>query len=678
MGWLRSRRIHYLAGCTLIFFGVFLALRGIFLLGFSDIGPGYEPAGDLWKTLGVGLRFDLRLAILLVLPLAFAASIPRVNVLTSRLMRRLARIWLLLAIAATLYLYIIDFGHYAYLGTRINATVFRFLQDPEISARMVWQSYPVIWIVLAWIAATILIYKATVLLESITLDREYQPVGLVSRTAGILVTGILIVIGLLGRVSDINPLNPVPLRWNEAFFAGNQDLGALGLNPIIFLYDTMDAPSEPYDLAQVRKHFPLVADYLEISAPRQDLDFTRTIEPRPHRLKMDRPPNIVFVMLESLGASRLGVYGNPLGPSPNLDRIANQGWLFKHFYVPVTGTSKTVWASITGIPDVSKTLTASRNPFIAHQHTIINAFETYRKFYFIGGNSSWANINALIRQSIDGVELHEEGDWQSRNVDVWGISDYDLFMESEAILDALPDDQPFFAYIQTAGNHRPFTIPEEAHGFEPVTVSEDDLEAFGFRSLAQFNAVRLLDYNIGQFLARASGHSYFDDTIFVFFGDHNNRITTLSHMPLAFEKLGLESNHVPHIIYAPALLQPRIIDDAVNLVDMLPTVAGLAGISYQNRTLGRDFQADSPEGSRVVPLVLEEGSFPVIGGVTKDFLLRMNHDGTNASLHDLSSATPEEDVAAEHPNEFERLRPLTRGLYETSRYLLYGNTVNDR
>ncbi|MEX5669481.1 sulfatase-like hydrolase/transferase, partial [Pseudomonas neuropathica] len=84
----------------------------------------------------------------------------------------------------------------------------------------------------------------------------------------------------------------------------------------------------------------------------------------------------------------------------------------------------------------------------------------------IGGNSGWANMNALIRQSIDGVRLFEERDWKSPVVDVWGISDLDLFKETDQILQALPKDKPFFAYVQTAGNHRPFTIPKTNDGFE--------------------------------------------------------------------------------------------------------------------------------------------------------------------------------------------------------------------
>ena len=89
--------------------------------------------------------------------------------------------------------------------------------------------------------------------------------------------------------------------------------------------------------------------------------------------------------------------------------------------------------------------------------------------------------------------------------------------------------------------------------------------------------------------------------------------------------------------------------------------------------MGRDLLQPAPEGERVVPLVLREGTFPLIGAVSKDFLLQMNYDGTEPSLHDLDSETPLDNVAEQHPEEYKRLLPLARGLYETSRFMLYDN-----
>lgn len=673
MSWLRSRRLQYLIGLTVLLFALFAGLRGLFLLGFSGLQDVTD--ADVLRTLGIGLRFDLRLALLLMLPVGLLLAVPTLRLARFRAFRWLLRGYLVVAIAALGLLYIVDFGHYAYLGVRLNATVLRFAGDAQTSAGMLWQTYPVIWITLAWFAGVAVWLYALLRLERATLDRPLmRAVGVLPALGGAVLVGVLVVFGLLGRAAALNLENPVPLRWSDAFYSGNSQVAAVGLNPALFLFDTLKLEPSAYDEAATREHYEAVADYLSVTQRDPEaLNFFREQAPQAHRITAERPPNIVFVMLESLGTSAVGAYGNPLNPTPNLDRLAKESWFFRHFYVPVTGTAKTVWASITGIPDVSRQETATRNPLIARQHTLINNLEGYEKFYMIGGNAGWANINGLIRQSIDDVQLYEERHWQSPQVDVWGISDLDFFKESSRILGALPKDKPFFAYLQTSGNHRPFTIPADSDGFEPLDLTLEQVQQAGSRSVEQYNAVRLLDFNIGRLMDLAKEQGFYDNTIFVFFGDHNTRISQIPHMAPAFEQLGLESNNVPLLIHAPKWLPPREFDQAVGLADLLPTMAGMLGLTFTNGGLGRDIQLPAPEGERVVPLVLQEGSFPVIGAVTRDFLLQMQHDGASPTLHDLHSATPRDNVAAAHPQEFQRLYGLSRGLHEASRLQMYRN-----
>ena len=671
MGWLRSRRLHYFLGGVAVVFVLLVLLRTVFLIGFSAVSPGVDHSWPLvLETLGIGVRFDLRLAILLMLPVMLLAWLPVWNSLRSSMLRWVGRLYLVIALAIVLLMYIIDFGHYAYLGVRLNASALKFLADAQISQQMLWETYPVIWITLAWLALLLITVGALIGLERLTFNRPALRIGLWSRIWGSTLMVVLVFLAILGRYTNINLENPVPLRWSDAFFAGDTQLGALGLNPVIFFYDTLAVPQERYDIEQVRRHYPQVSEYLGVAEPDiEKLALSRHVPQQPHRLAGDQRPNVVFVMLESLGTTAVGAYGNPLQPTPNLDQLAKESWFFRHFYVPVTGTAKTVWASITGIPDVSRQETATRNPLITNQHSLVNALEGYHKIYTIGGNAGWANMSALIRQSIDGVKLYEEGGWKAGNVDVWGISDLDLFKETDQILRQLPKDKPFFAYIQTAGHHRPYTIPPENDGFQAIDRPIEEVQAAGSQSVAQYNAVRLLDFNIGRLMDLAEEGGYLNNTIFVMFGDHNTRIANIDYMKPAFEKLGLESNNVPLLIYAPGLLQPREFDEAVGLADLLPTVASLLGFEYENRTMGRDLLQPAPEGERVVPLVLREGSFPLIGAVTQDFLLQMNYDGTEPSLHDLDSDTPLDNVAEQHPEEYQRLLPLARGLYETSRYM---------
>ncbi|MBK5009193.1 alkaline phosphatase family protein [Pseudomonas sp. S60] len=675
MNWTHSRRLRYLAGVAAVLFTLFIALRLVFLLGFSGV-PLQEilSHNDILFTTGIGLRFDLRLALLVTAPLALLAWAPKINLVSNSTTIKMSNVYLALAVSLVLLVYIIDFGHYAYLGVRINATVLRYFEDSKTASEMVWQTYPVVWICLGWLCAIMATLAAVKWVERRTLRSPSIPISKGAIAFGTAIVFSVTLLGLVGRLENLNIKNPVPLRWSDAFYTGNAQIAATGLNPVLFLYDTLRVDRVSYDEEEARRHYPAIANYLGVTKPDPiALNYQREHSAHPSVFTTHKTPNVVFVMLESLGTSAVGAYGNPLNPTPNLDRIASQGLFFRHFYVPVTGTAKTVWASITGVPDVTREQTATRNPLISKQHSLLNALEGYEKYYMIGGNAGWANINAVVQQSVDGIQLYDEPDWRSPRIDVWGISDLNFFKESTAILGAHRDDQPFFAFLQTSGNHRPFTIPKENDGFEPLDLPLEVVQHAGSRSVAQFNAVRLLDFNIGKLLEMAENQGFLKNTIFVFFGDHNTRISQIPHMAPAFEQLGLESNNVPMIIYAPGLIEPGNVDEATGLVDLLPTVLGMLGKPYMNNGMGRDLMQPAPEGERVVPLVLQEGTFPVIGGVTKRFLLQMQHDGSSPTLHDLYSPTPLDNVAGQHPEAFSRLTELTRAMHETSRVMLYRN-----
>jgi len=680
MGWLRSVRLQYAASVVALFFLIFIALRAVFYFGFSEVGQSVHPdPATLYQTLYIGIKFDLRLAILLSLPVFLLTWLPRYNVSTSTTLRKLARVYIAVALLVTLLFYILDFGHYAYLGTRLNSTAMRFFDDLSISANMLWESYPVVRVTLVWLLTVAVASWLVMRLERKTLDREPRPISIWQAVTGTVIVTFLVLAGLLGRFTDINIKNPVPLRWNHAFFSGDETLSALGINPVLFFYDTFEQREPRYDLEEVRQYYPVIADYLNVTdRDETSLNYDRLLSAGPQTLQFKRPPNIILIMLESLGASRLGVYNNPLKPSPNLDMMASEGWFFPNFYVPVSGTSRTVFASITGLPDVSSVKTATRNPLISEQRIVLNYLTDYEKFYFIGGSAGWANMSALIQRSIKGVHLYQEGSYTEPLADVWGISDLGLFREVDRVLARQPQDRPFFAYIQTAANHRPFTIPEENAGFQTDKLSDDEVAPHGFRSAAQYNAVRLLDFNIGEFLEMAKHSGYFDDTIFVVFGDHNNRITTTPHMEPFYELLDLDGLHVPHMMYGPKYLEPRVIAAATSLVDVIPTIAGLLGVDYVNSTMGRDINVSAPEGERAVYTQTSRKRAPVIGAITKNYMLRMQYDGTDAKLHDLHADDPSADVSAQFTEKAMLLKDLAMGIYETTKFQFYHNTVGGK
>ena len=128
------------------------------------------------------------------------------------------------------------------------------------------------------------------------------------------------------------------------------------------------------------------------------------------------------------------MYNNPLNTTPYFNELCKNGIFFDRCFTPAYGTARGVWATITGIPDVESPKTASRNPNAVDQNTIINSFKDYDHFYFLGGSATWANIRGVLTNNIQNLKLYEENDYAAKKIDVWGISDKNLFLESNKIL----------------------------------------------------------------------------------------------------------------------------------------------------------------------------------------------------------------------------------------------------
>ena len=176
-------------------------------------------------------------------------------------------------------------------------------------------------------------------------------------------------------------------------------------------------------------------------------------------------------MLESVGTAPMSYYGNPINTTPKMDSILEKSVNFTNFYVHKAGTAGSVFASITGLPDVDHVKTASRNPMVIDQRIIFDQFDGYEKLYFLGGSANWANIRGIFQSNITDLKIFEEGSYEiEKRADVWGIDDYELFKESDKELTKIhQQNKPFIAYIQTATNHMPFTVPDQKESYRPVS-----------------------------------------------------------------------------------------------------------------------------------------------------------------------------------------------------------------
>lgn len=272
---------------------------------------------------------------------------------------------------------------------------------------------------------------------------------------------------------------------------------------------------------------------------------------------------------------------------------------------------------------------------------------------------------------MDDINIYEEGSYDSDRNDVWGISDLDLFIEANSVL-AQKAKRPFIAFIQTAGFHRPYTIPKGSKEFRPALASKKDLKKNSFSSLEEYNSLRFQDYSFGHFMNLAKSESYYSNTIFVILGDHGLPAPESNHYPKGMVDYQLTIHHTPLLFHAPGILKESTYDKVASQVDILPTLAGMVGIPYRNTTLGRDLFDKSYDDNRFTFIYSWHECPKKIGLIGKKFYYQ--YSPSKKGLFDYLSPNPKEDVSEKYPDIFKKMRDLCEGLYETSRYMLYNNS----
>jgi len=645
----------------LLFVYLFI-FRLIFFFYVADFDSASQK--DIITAFSYGIRFDLKLAILSYFPLSILILSANYFFFEKIIFRKISIIYHCIIYLTLTLFYLTDIGYYSYLFTRLDATSLRFLSNFKISAQLLIETYPIFKGGIGLIILFLLVrFTGLKLFDKMV----YTPVSYISKKVKatyFLCTFLLLSFGVYGSITHY------PLRWSEAFFSKNNTINQFSLNPVLNFFDSFAFRNDGADIETTKAYFPVIASYLNI--PKDSLSFERKIT---FDSIHEKKPNLVIVMLESVGVVGLGSQGNTAKATPYIDSIINKSTYFENFYVHKPGTAASVFSSITGLADVDNQKTASRNLRAIDQKIIFDQFNGYHKLYFLGGSANWANIRGVFQSNINGLKIYEEGSYVIEDrADVWGIDDYDLFKESDKVFKELnASNEPFVAYVQTATNHRPFSVPANKETFRPLTekdIDEVTLKKSGFISLAQLNALRYLDFNVHVFLRRAKESGYYENTVFAFFGDHNTSMNKTEAFKKEFD-LGIQVHHVPLFIHAPKFLEPQKINNTSKLADLFPTLATIAKSDYTNFTLGSN-ALDTLKTDSFGFLYLKINGEPGLGLIQNDFYFTKTNYNNSTSLYKLSDEE-QIDIKDTYPNVASKMDSLITSYYHSTKYLYYNN-----
>lgn len=300
-----------------------------------------------------------------------------------------------------------------------------------------------------------------------------------------------------------------------------------------------------------------------------------------------RPPHVVFAMMESMGRHLLE-YDDPktndlLG---RLRRHFREDYVFRNFVSGQNGTHRTFESLLMNSPVTP--LTQGRYGYHTFAGAAALPFKQagYRTVFLTSGPSAWRNIADILKhQGFD--EVHDQAHLRARYpqapFNLRGAPDAVTFEYARALLDeAEAAGKPLFVFIFTTNHHPPHLIPE---GYVPGPLS---LDAYAARPPANADkAKRILEtYQyasdaLGGFLDGLKESALAERTVLVASGDHSTRDFFVyaghNELPLAFG--------VPTYFYLPPAMRAGLRHDPARFAshrDVFPTLYhhALSGACY--------------------------------------------------------------------------------------------------
>jgi phosphoglycerol transferase MdoB-like AlkP superfamily enzyme len=291
--------------------------------------------------------------------------------------------------------------------------------------------------------------------------------------------------------------------------------------------------------------------------------------------------NVIQITVESLSASYLGVFGNRHNMTPNLDRLSRESIFFTNLLATGTRTVRGMEALTLSVPPTPGRSIVKRpgNGGLFSTGTLFRE-RGYDVRFIYSGYGYFDNMNAFFAANgFDIIDRASGHDAPVTFANIWGACDQDLYTwVTEAADKAYSNGKPFYHFVMTTSNHRPYTFPEG-------TVDAPQ----GHRK----SAAMYTDYALAEFLENARSKPWFENTLFVITADHCMSSAGETDIPV-------KNYHIPLFIYAPALVEPRNVDMLCSQIDVPPTILGLLNWSYESQFYGRNVLTEEVQDGRAL------------------------------------------------------------------------------
>ena len=551
-------RLYYIGLLAVLFLVVNACTRLALLIAFPET---LAVSGALLPALAKGVFNDLA-------TLGFVLPLPSLFFLlpgTAFLQKKSGRVYTaVIFFICSLVVIFTAFAEYFFwdeFSARFNFIAVDYLLYTNEVVHNIMESYPMapllVAVFVASVITTFLVVKCVWGVQAklnVLLESEWRQNTLVSRLAtlgGMFAAGFLLFTLYSPATVRTNSL------WNEYAKNGIYELfSAYRNNQLDYraFYKTMNKEAA-FSLVQKE-----IRDADSQFPPPAGNSLLRVVAARAEQKK----PNVIVVVMESMGSKWLGEY------TPNLNQLAAGGLSFTNMMSTGTRTVRGLEAVMLSVPPTPGS-SIVRRPGNEHMFSLGTVFaeKGYDLSFVYGGFGFFDNMGAFF--SSNNYTTVDKTDFAPANKtfsNAWGQCDEDLYAQSLTLADASHSAGKLFQQVLlTTSNHRPFTYPEGKVGIPSGT--------------GRRGAVQYTDYAIGEFMREARTRPWFDNTIFVFIGDHPSAIAGKSEVPA-------DAYGIVCILYGPQFIQPQKVDTLCSQIDLAPTLLASLGWGYTSQFFGTD------------------------------------------------------------------------------------------
>lgn len=251
--------------------------------------------------------------------------------------------------------------------------------------------------------------------------------------------------------------------------------------------------------------------------------------------------NVVFIHMEGMQTFLMNLSFNGEEATPNLNKLAKEGMFFKNFYPQIsTGTSSdTEFTLQTGLmPAASGVVFTS---YFDRDYLTIAKYlkkEGYYTYSMHGNFSSmWNRNRAHPSLGYEGMYFEESFNYdKEKDVINLGINDRKFFEQGVPIMENIEKNHNnYMATIITLSNHSPFKLASPYSSLNLTstyeTVNElgqkvvESKDYLSDSSVGKYiKSANYADLALGDFINYINKSNCFNDTVFVFYGDHDAKL----------------------------------------------------------------------------------------------------------------------------------------------------------